>query len=218
MTELGHSLRYSPTAAAFLILATPFFLNDVAFIILNGTYGVYLADYGTRAAVVALCFLWPTSRAIATQRLCAHWGTGLAVLCAVVLPVFGRLTYHLLEVPFVNLTGVGGLFAFPFISDPRFYWFDLTVGLLAVALSEELVFRKLAMRWLEQAGRTQTQILVISALLFSLIHWGSGLGRLLSTFVFGLIYMAAYLRLRRLWPLVLAHWFVDFAAFGPIDL
>jgi membrane protease YdiL (CAAX protease family) len=74
------------------------------------------------------------------------------------------------------------------------------------------------LRWLEDAGRTPIQILVISALLFSLMHWGSGPGRMLYTFVDGLIYMAAYMRLRRLWPLVLAHWIEGFATFGPLDL
>jgi membrane protease YdiL (CAAX protease family) len=204
-------------AAAFLILAAPFFLNDIAFILLNGTFGVYLVDYGTRAMVLALCFLWPTSRAIATERLVPEWGTVLAVLCVLVLPVFGRLAHHLLEVPFVYLTGLDGLFEFPLISDPTLYWFDLTVGLLAVALSEELVFRKFALRWLEEVGRTPIQIVVISALFFSLMHWGSGPGRLLYTFVVGVIYMAAYLRLRRLWPLVLAHWFENFAVFSTLD-
>ena len=205
-------------SAAFLILAAPFYLNDVSFIALNGTYSVYLADYGTRVLVLTLCFLWPTSRAIATERLTPQWGTALAILCAVALPILGRLTYHLLEVPFDNLTGVGGLFKFPFIADPRLYLFDLTVGLSAVALSEELVFRKFAMRWLEEAGRTPIQIILISALFFSLMHWGSGPGRLLYTFIVGLIYMATYLRLRRLWPLVLAHWIEDFMAFGPLEL
>ncbi len=211
-------LELRSPAAAFLILAAPFYVNDFAFIVLNGTYGVYLVDYGTRALVLVSCFLWPISRAIATERLSSQWGTVLAVLCATVLPVLGRLTYHLLEVPFVNLTGVGGLFEFPLLSDPTLFWLDLTVGLFAVALSEELVFRKLAMRWLEETGRTPIQILVISALLFSLMHWGSGPGRLLYTFVGGLMYMAAYLRLRRLWPMVLAHWIEDFMAFGPLDL
>ena len=216
--EVDAMLELRNPAAAFPILAAPFYVNDFAFIVLNGTYGVYLLDYGTRALVLAACFLWPISRAIATERLASQWGLVLAVLCATILPVLGRLNFHLLEVPFVNLTGVGGLFEFPFISDPRLYWFDLTVGLFAVALSEELVFRKLVLRWLEEAGRTPIQILVISALLFSLMHWGSGPGRLLHTFVFGLIYMAAYLRLRRLWPLVLAQWIVNFMAFGPLDL
>ena len=211
-------LKFRSPAAAFLLLAAPFYLNDIPFILLNGTYGVYLVDYGTRILVLAGCFLWPVSRAIATERSFPQWGTASAILVAAVLPVIRRLAYHLLEVPFVSLTGIGGLFEFPFLSDPTLYWIDLTAGLFGVALSEELVFRKLAMRWLETAGRAPIQIIVISALLFSLMHWGSGPGRLLYTFVSGLIYMAAYLRLRRLWPLVVAHWVEDFMALGPLDL
>ena len=205
-------------AAVVLVLAAPFYLNDIGFIALNGTYGVYLVDYGTRALVLATCFLWPASRALATERLSPHWKTAMAILCVAALPVTGRATYHLLEVPFVSFTGIGGLFAFHYIADPTLYWLDLTVGLFVVALSEELVFRKLAMRWLEQAGRPPVQILLMSALLFSLMHWGSGPGRLLYTFVVGLFYMAVYMRLRRLWPLVLAHWIQDFVTFGPLDL
>ena len=205
-------------AAVFLILAAPFYLNDIGFIVLNGTYGVYLVDYGTRALVLATCFLWPAARAIATERCSPEWGTALALLCAAAIPVFGVLAHHLLEVPFVNLTGISPLFEFHILSDPTLYWLDLSVGLFAVALSEELVFRKIVLRWLEEAGRSAIQILIISALLFSLIHWGSGPGRMLYAFLFGLIYMAAYLRLRRLWPLVFAHWAVDIVAFSPLDL
>ena len=205
--------------AAFLILAAPFFLNDIGFIVLDGGYGVYLVDYGTRSLVLVSCILWPTSRALAAERLSKQqWGTALAVLCAAAIPVLGRLSYHLVEVPFVDFTDLRGLFTFPPISDPALYWFDLTAGLLLVALSEELVFRKLALRWLEEAGRTPTQIVVISALFFSLMHWGSGPGRLLHTFIVGVVYMAVYLRLRQLWPLVLGHWIQNFAAFGPLDL
>lgn len=204
-------------ATVYLLLAVPFYLNDIAFIVLNSTYTLYLVDYGTRFLVLTLCFLWPTSRAIATEKLSQQWGFALAVLCTAVLPISGRLAYRLLEIPFVNLTGIGGLFQFHFLSDPTLYWLDLTIGLFAVALSEELVFRKFALRWLEEAGRTPIQIVVLSALLFSLIHWGSGPGRLLYTFAGGLIYMAVYLRLRRLWPLVLAHWIEDFMAYGPLD-
>jgi membrane protease YdiL (CAAX protease family) len=62
------------------------------------------------------------------------------------------------------------------------------------------------------------EIVVISAVFFSLMHWGSGPGRLIHTFVVGLIYMTAYLRIRRLWPMVIVHWLQNFAAFGPFDL
>ena len=98
----------------------------------------------------------------------------------------------------------------------QLYWLDLTLGLFLVALSEELVFRKLALSWLLKTRRPISQIVVISACFFSLMHWGSGPGRVLVTFVIGSIYMMTYLKLRKLWPLVLAHWIEDFIGFGPI--
>jgi len=49
------------------------------------------------------------------------------------------------------------------------------------------------------------------------MHWASGVPRLLYTFAVGVAYMAAYLRLRSLWPLVAAHWLEDFIAFGGLD-
>lgn len=205
------------TTAAFLVLAAPFYVNDFALIALDGTYSVYLVDYLTRTVVLATCFLWPLSRDIAWERHAPEWGTVPAVLCVALLPVSSRVAYHVLEAPFVRLTGIDGLFAFEPLVDPTLYWLDLTAGLFAVALSEELVFRKFAMRWLAESGHTPARIVVISALLFSLMHWGSGPGRLLYTFAVGLLFMAVYLRLKRLWPLVLAHWIENFIAFGGAD-
>ena len=210
--------RDASPALAFLVLAAAFYLNDFAFIVFNGTYGVYLTDYATRAVVLAVCFTWPVTRAIATRQMSPQSGAIVALACAIALPVAGRLVFHLTEAPFVRLTGLNGLFVFHQLADPVVYWVDLTAGLFLVALSEELVFRKFARHWLEEAGRTPLQIVLISALLFSLMHWGSGPGRLLYTFAAGAIYMTVYLRIGRLWPLVIAHWIEDFAALGPFDL
>ncbi len=207
----------TPRALAFWVLATPFFLNDFGFIALGGTNGVYCIDYGTRVFVLCLCFAWPLTRSLTLEQLTPRSSILAAVLCIFFLPVMGRLAHHFLEVPFVQVTELQGLFVFHTLSNPTFYWLDLTLGLLLVAISEELVFRKIAMRWLESAGRSPIQIVVISATIFSLIHWGSGPGRLIYTFVSGLFYMIAYLRLRRLWPLVLAHWIENFMVFGPVE-
>jgi len=135
------------SAVAFLVLAAPFYLNDFGFIAADGGYGVYLVDYATRALVLALMVLWPLSRALALQRPSqgpALWWVAL-VSVAVLLAV-SRLCYHGIEVPFSAATGLGGMFRFPAIDDPTLMWLDLTLGLFAVALSEELVFRKLDTR------------------------------------------------------------------------
>tara|TARA_Y100000588_G_C13632436_1_gene660138 strand:+ start:138 stop:368 length:231 start_codon:yes stop_codon:yes gene_type:complete len=76
----------------------------------------------------------------------------------------------------------------------------------------------MAARWLQAAGWSAPAIVLISATLFALMHWGSGPGRLIYTFVSGAMYMVVYLHLERLWPLVAAHWIQNFLAFGPWDL
>lgn len=198
---------------AFLLLATPFFLNDIGFIALKGTYGVYLIDYVTRGIVLVGCLIWPLSRAIAREPLKSHPRVEFMTLAVLVLPVVGRLFYNFVEVPLINWFGWTGLFQFHHITDPTLYWLDLSLGLFVVALSEELIFRKFALSWLLSANKSKMQIVIISAGVFSLIHWGNGFGRLAYTFLFGLVYMAAYLKLKRLWPFVLAHWIEDFVAF-----
>jgi membrane protease YdiL (CAAX protease family) len=201
-----------------LLLVAPFYLNDFAFIYLSGTYGVYLADYFTRILVLALCFLIPLSRKIVTEESTYIWKPGLAISFVILLPILGRTIHHLVEVPVFNMTGSMGLFQFILISDPLLYWLDLTAGLVLVAISEELIFRKFMLKYLESFKLSYWKILIFSSAIFSLMHWSNGLGRLLYCFVGGIIYMAAYYKIKRIWPLILAHWFEDFIAFGGLDL
>ena len=115
---MSQKWRETSPALAFVVLAAAFYLNDFAFIAFNGTYGVYLTDYATRVLVLAICFAWPVTRAIANMQLLPRSGLALAIACAIVLPVAGRVVYHMTEVPFIKLTGLSGLFVFHHLSDP----------------------------------------------------------------------------------------------------
>lgn len=204
-----------------LLLVAPFYLNDFAFITLSGTYGVYLVDYFTRIVVLGLCFFIPLSRKMVTAKHVSAWTkkeVWLVVLCILCLPILGRFLHSFIEVPVINMTGSMGLFQFILISDPLLYVLDLTAGLMLVAISEELVFRKFMSKYLEHFKLSYRSVLFISAMVFSLMHWSSGVGRLLYCFVNGVIYMAIYLKFRRVWPLILTHWAEDFIAFGGISL
>ena len=61
-------------------------------------------------------------------------------------------------------------------------------------------------------------ICVVAGLVFGLMHWGRGIGTIVSTTVVGMIYMAAYAKIGRLWPLIIAHYLHNLTIFGPFDL
>ncbi len=198
----------------FFVLMMPFILNDFGLIAFNGSNAAYLIDYTTRLLVLGLCLIWPSSRAIVREYHPVQFRYDLTVLALVALPIVGFLFQKLITKPIDKLMEFTILFKFHRIQEPVLYWFDLSFGLLLVAISEEIVFRKIAYSWLKNSGKSPTQIVLISSCLFAIVHWSNGLGNVISAFFIGLFYMVFYLKLKRLWPLILAHWFSNFIAFG----
>jgi len=146
----------------------------------------------------------------------AHNRLDIQILTAFALLLFGRVTYVFLFLPIYDQFEWSVFFEFHKIPNPLLYWFDLTIGLFIVALSEELVFRKFLFHWLMRLKQPVWLIVLISVLFFSLAHWGNGIAMLIYTFVIGIAYMFAYLKIKRLWPLIAAHWMENFIIFGPI--
>ena len=73
------------------------------------------------------------------------------------------------------------------------------------ALSEELVTRSYLITRLEELLNSRVQGTVIAALAFASYHIYQGFFGLGAAFVFGLVYGAAFLFIRRVWPLILGH-------------
>jgi membrane protease YdiL (CAAX protease family) len=88
-------------------------------------------------------------------------------------------------------------------------YFGLSAGLV-----EEFLFRGLLFQAFAGFQHSLALFLLVSPLLFSLVHWEDGLANLASTWVFGVFMAIAYLGLRNLWPLVLGHIFIDLVWFG----
>lgn len=95
---------------------------------------------------------------------------------------------------------------------PLGHWWTvpiLVLGALQNALLEEVVVVGYLIRRLEQVGWTAPAALLASALLRGTYHlyqgWGGFAGNLLLGLAFGLV----FLRWRRTWPLVTAHFVVD---------
>ena len=88
-------------------------------------------------------------------------------------------------------------------------YFGLSAGLV-----EEFLFRGLLFRAFSEFQHSLLLFLVVSPLLFSLVHWEDGLANLASTCIFGVFMAIAYLGFRNLWPLVIGHIFTDLVWFG----
>ncbi|MCG2594028.1 CPBP family intramembrane metalloprotease [Ramlibacter sp. XY19] len=89
---------------------------------------------------------------------------------------------------------------------------------VTAALVEEVAFRALPWLYVREvlAERWRAPVyLVGSTFLFALIHAEQGPAGMISSGWFGFVAAAYYLRLRSLWPPVLAHFAVDLWAFGP---
>jgi membrane protease YdiL (CAAX protease family) len=114
-----------------------------------------------------------------------------------------------------------------FVQPPRWvFWWSLLVLPLTVAFVEQMTYQGYALPRLVTlfGGRTWAALLVVS-LGFALQHTAlplvdvqTSLARLLGTFPIGLCFGLMYLRLRRLWPLIIAHWAIDFIGLGLLPL
>jgi membrane protease YdiL (CAAX protease family) len=88
-------------------------------------------------------------------------------------------------------------------------YFGLSAGLV-----EEFLFRGLLYHAFSGLRHSLALFLLVSPLLFSLVHWEDGLANLAATWIVGIFMAAAYLGLRNLWPLVIGHVFTDLVWFG----
>ena len=198
----------------FLLLALPFVFNDLLFALFEEPLVLYPIDYAVRIAILTACMMWPVSRQLARERLLPDAPVWHGVAVVVLLPAICWVAFWYFVSPLAFILGVVPQFRFPEIPNPFFEAFDLTFGLFLVAVSEELIFRKLAYGWLSKAGLSQARIVLWSAVFFSVTHWSGGFTPLLNTFIMGVLYMMAYIRLGRIWPLVLAHWLHNFIYLG----
>lgn len=131
----------------------------------------------------------------------------------IVLTVIGLLVEKVLYEQVGVLVGFEGLFRLPAYPSLYLKILDLTFGLLLVALSEEFVFRFYLIEWLRSIYLGKCAIILISSLVFGLIHWGLGLNSIILGFLWGLLPAYYYVSRRDLLPCVIAHFVTNFFVF-----
>ena len=96
------------------------------------------------------------------------------------------------------------------------YGLDLSFGLALVAFHEEIVFRRCARylfrdfgdRWGDGWG-----MILATSLMFGAYHWWAGIPNIISAVLFGVAAMLFYRRAGAIWPIMIAHYIVDFIVF-----
>jgi membrane protease YdiL (CAAX protease family) len=98
---------------------------------------------------------------------------------------------------------------------PLGHWWTvpvLVLGALQNALLEEVIVVGYVIRRLEQLGAAAAAALVGSAVLRGSYHLYQGWGGFTGNLLLGLFFGAVFLRWRRTWPLVVAHFAIDVMA------
>jgi membrane protease YdiL (CAAX protease family) len=89
----------------------------------------------------------------------------------------------------------------------------LLVLAFVVGFSEELVLRSYLIPRLERLLHSTWASVLVSAAVFGLLHWKSGILNVCHAFLAGIVYGVAFAWTRRIWPVAVAHAAYDFSAF-----
>jgi hypothetical protein len=218
MQENGKDGKNRIYILALVLLASPFYLNDFANMYVKNWRWWLFIDYVGVKLFPFLVVLWliqskkmrVSEFGLTTQTIPSFLVVFLVV--ALVGTIIDQNGYQIVA----KLPGYSPLGGMPAISNPVWNWIDLTFGLFMVGIFEELIFRGYMHTFISRCTKNSFAIVVISAVAFGLIHWSLGLHDILITSTIGAVFMVAFLRMRSLPAIMLAHFAVNFIDFAGI--
>ncbi len=185
-------------------------------------YSWLLEDYTSRIVVLALVFGIPSLRLMILAEYRKPWpGLGafppvwLMLLTYVGLLLFFDKLVFILVWPIDVMFSETILFDYHEIEETWLLFFDLTVGLALVAVSEEIIYKGLMKPIAARILDRSWFIVVLSGVFFGLMHWPGGVGKVIAVTLIGMAGMVLYLYARSLWPTTIAHYFSNLIFFWP---
>lgn len=203
-----------PSPLAWLAIALAFLPYAVKRMALLGTppyLDWMLWDYGARVVMLAGVALAYRARLVSPTGPRASWTKtiGLFVLALIAERMLSAWLAPVLMAELGHLR----FSAHPTPSERGLYFFDLLVGIWLVAISEELVFRRLLFALLGRIALGPITIVPVSAIVFGLMHFPMGADVAVHATLFGLIVGTLFAATRRLWPCIAAHYIEDAVGF-----
>lgn len=162
-------------------------------------YGIGLHDYGLAKLTSSF-----------QRREIIIWSFLSTFILSIYYFAFGWLAWRFIETP-ANLFSYAGM-----VPEGNGRYVAVVYLAITAAVFEEIFFRGLIWRLVYSSAIKYNKSIVyvvISSVLFGLVHWENGLAEVLSAMVFGVVACVLYLRLRNLLPLMVAHFFIDMVNF-----
>lgn len=206
--------KQSDLVRIYFFFLLPFLFNDLILVNISSYTIWVLFDWALRVGVViALVLLLMTGkvrlRSLGFDRI-PWFRTSLATILAVT----GSLIYFKFFSPKIEvLFSWSQLRSFPFDPTSPLFFPDLFFGLFLVALTEEIIARGIATHALATRFKHPLSIMLVSSLLFAVLHWSSGFGDMLGAFILGMVYMAARLFCGNIIPGVVGHYAYNFVLY-----
>jgi membrane protease YdiL (CAAX protease family) len=199
-----------------LVIVGPYFFNKLMYIYFPG-YLVFLAtDYACRSFSLAFLYLLlrgkPTSLPI-PWRLAAPSTKELLMALAGTIVLIGSNVAGMTWIRYLNAHS-WRLTRFPLPTNSLLQYFDNSVGMVFVGLSEEVVFRFYLINLLLLRGMSPTMAIIVSTLIFGAIHWSYGAGAMVFAALAGLVLSIIFVSARNLIVPIIVHAVIDAASFA----
>lgn len=195
----------------FFLVSSIYFLNDFLFIAFKSWQSWLAIDYISRILSLLIVLFFVPKKFFYLNKTT----TSDVVFYSFILTIFGTAIIHLIDKNLYGFFEFSHFIKFPKIENEFFNYFDLYIGLILVAISEEIIFRGYFFA-LFKNRLTNQNIIFFSSLFFALIHWGSGLDAVIGAFLWGVLAMVILLRTNSIIPTIIAHYFTNLILFSDI--
>jgi membrane protease YdiL (CAAX protease family) len=190
-----------------LVIIGPYFFNKLIYIYFPGYLVFVTTDYACR--IFSLAFLHLLLRKKSTS-LPIPWRLALPSTKELLTALIGTLI--LIGANVVGMTLIRYLNAhgwlltrFPLPTNSVLQYFDSSIGMVLVGVSEEAVFRFYLMNLLLLRGMSSSMAIIVSALIFGGIHWSYGAGAMVFSTFAGLVLSMIFMAARSLTAPILVH-------------
>lgn len=172
-----------------------------------------LCDWIGRLGMIAVLLAIPSARAVVFRRGKAILDAGQIAIWIIVLWMIDYFLIRSTQFFLSYLVPMPSWGAYP-SPQGSLYWLDITAGLLLVAYSEELLFRRVARLAFGSILGDGWLMTAATSALFGAYHWWTGLWNMLGAAIVGCLFMVFYRRAGVLWPVVAVHYIIDVVIFS----